>query len=67
MYDTKNVMLTANEAAIYLGLTIGYLYKLTARKKIPHYKPFGNRIYFDKNELDDFIRARRVEVKDDQK
>ena len=39
-----NNMLTSEEAAKYLGVTTGYLYKLTMRKKIPYYKPFGNKI-----------------------
>ena len=30
-----NEMLTTQEAAAFLGLTVGYLYKLTMQKKIP--------------------------------
>ena len=31
------------------------LYKLTANKVIPHYKPRGKMIYFAKEELDEWV------------
>jgi len=49
--------LSFEEAADYLDLSKSWLYKLTARDAVPHYKPFGRKIYFLKAELDDFIRA----------
>ena len=50
LWLSKNV-LTSTEAALYLGIAEGYLYKLTSKKKIPHYKPNGRCIYFNKEEL----------------
>lgn len=50
-------MLTSEEAAKYLGVTTGYLYKLTMRKKIPYYKPFGNKNYFCRTDLDRYMRT----------
>jgi excisionase family DNA binding protein len=35
------------------------LYKLTANKKIPHYKP-GKRILFDKSQLDGWLEDHYV-------
>jgi excisionase family DNA binding protein len=35
------------------------LYKLTANKKIPHYKP-GKRILFDKSQLDRWLEDHYV-------
>jgi excisionase family DNA binding protein len=50
LWLSKNV-LTSTEAALYLGIAESYLYKLTSKKKIPHYKPNGRCIYFNKEEL----------------
>ena len=50
-------MLTTEEAAKYLGVTKGYLYKLTMQKKIPYYKPFGNKNYFRREDLERVIQT----------
>lgn len=43
------------ETAEYLGLSPSYIYKLTYKKQIPHYKPTGKRIFFFKREIDEWI------------
>ncbi len=43
------------EAAAYVGISQSYLYKLTSAGRIPHYKPEGKRLYFDKGELNRWI------------
>ena len=43
--------LTLKETAEFLDLSISHLYKLTSAGKIPHYKPQGKRVFFDKVEL----------------
>jgi excisionase family DNA binding protein len=56
--------LTFKEACAYLGYAPSYLYKLTYRKVIPHYKPTGKMIFFSKAELDEWIYSsaeRRVQ------
>ena len=50
-------MLTSGEAAKYLGVTKGFLYKLTMGKKIPYYKPFGNKNYFLRRDLDRIMQT----------
>ncbi|MCX6175369.1 MAG: helix-turn-helix domain-containing protein [Ignavibacteriales bacterium] len=47
--------LTFKEACAYLGYAPSYLYKLTYRKVIPHYKPTGKMIFFSKAELDEWV------------
>jgi len=47
--------LTFKEACSYLGYAPSYLYKLTYRNVIPHYKPTGKMIFFSKNEIDEWI------------
>ena len=55
LFTVKDV-LTTEEAAEYTGLSLSQLYKLTCSKKIPHYKPRGKMVYFDKRELDNWMR-----------
>lgn len=40
---------------VYIGVSDSMLYKLTANKEIPHYKPRGKMIYFAKEELDEWL------------
>lgn len=47
--------LSFKEACAYLGFAPSYLYKLTYRKVIPHYKPSGKMLFFSKCELDEWI------------
>lgn len=60
--------LSFKEACAYLGFAPSYLYKLTYRKVIPHYKPTGKMLFFSKCELDEWIfdkRNERREKKDE--
>jgi excisionase family DNA binding protein len=50
--------LNFKEACAYLGFAPSYLYKLTYRKVIPHYKPTGKVLFFSKCELDEWIFAK---------
>lgn len=59
IFTTKE-MLTAEEAAKYLGVSRSYLYKLTMRKLIPHFKPMGKMCYFDRHELEAWLRTNRI-------
>lgn len=56
---TKEV-LTADEACRYMGVSRSYLYKLTMRKEIPHYKPLGKMCYFNRSELEKWLQNNRV-------
>ena len=54
-------ILNFDEAAAYLNMSKSTLYKLTSKKEIPHYKP--NRfVFFEKSELDKWIRAAVVKT-----
>jgi excisionase family DNA binding protein len=52
--------MSLDEAAAYLRVSRSYLYRLTSRSQIPHYKPGGKRIYFLKTDLDKWILGKRV-------
>ncbi len=57
--------LTAKEAAEFLSVTIGMLYKLVFQRRLPCYKPNGGRLYFDRAELEAWIRRGRVTPSDE--
>ena len=48
-------VLTFDEACDYTGLSRSYLYKLTSSGIIPHSKPNGKVIFFDKEKLDKWL------------
>lgn len=49
-------MLNIQEAAAFLNITVPALYSLVSRKDIPVNKP-GKRLYFDQNELTEWIKS----------
>ncbi len=50
-----NKVLTFNEACEYLGYKKSYLYKLTSAKIIPHSKPNGKKIFFERDKLEGWM------------
>ena len=54
--------MTADECAAYIGLSKSELYKLTSARDIPFYKPRGKMIYFDRAEIDEWLRQNRVKT-----
>jgi excisionase family DNA binding protein len=56
-------VLNLKEAARYLDVSRSHLYKLTYSKEIPHYKPRGKQIYFEKRELDRWLLQNRQKTK----
>lgn len=58
LFCTKEV-LTAEETARYMGISKSYLYKLTMRGEIPHYKPMGKMCYFNRAEVEEWLQQNR--------
>jgi excisionase family DNA binding protein len=56
---TKKV-LTLDELAAYSGLAKSTIYKLTSTNQIPHYKPNGRYIYFDRDEINAWLLRNEV-------
>lgn len=54
LYSIKGT-LNFKEAREYLDLSNSQLYKLTRNGDIPYYKPTGKLIYFNKQELDEWV------------
>ena len=59
IFCTKEV-LTSEEVARYMGVSRSYLYKLTMRREIPHYKPMGKICYFNRHEVEQWLQSNRV-------
>ena len=57
---TSKEVLTSQEASRYMGISQSYLYKLTMRQEIPHYKPSGKICYFNRRELDEWMQKNRI-------
>ena len=55
-------VLTTAEASAYLGLSESYIYKLTSLKQIPHYKPNGKLVYFNRKELCEWAMRNQVQT-----
>jgi excisionase family DNA binding protein len=56
---SQKKVLNFNEVAVYTGLSKSHLYKLTCSGGIPCYKPQGKHIYFDKQEIDQWLLSNR--------
>lgn len=59
IFCTKEV-LTSDEVAKYMGISKSYLYKLTMRCEIPHYKPLGKMCYFNRAEVEAWLQSNRI-------
>ncbi len=55
----KNV-LSFDDVVALTGMSKSYLYKLTCTHQIPHYKPSGKCVYFDRKELEAWMKQNRV-------
>lgn len=62
LFLTKNV-LSFDEASKFLNLSKSYLYKLTSGNLIPHYKPQGKMLYFEKVELEAWLRQNPIKTR----
>lgn len=58
----KKEVLTSDEVALYLGISKSYLYKLTMKQEIPHYKPLGKICYFNRTEIEKWAQQNQIGV-----
>ena len=54
----KNV-LAIDDVSVLTGLSKSHLYKLICKRQIPCYKPAGKNVYFDRKEIEDWMRRNR--------
>src|SRR6187549_1719192 len=57
-------VLNFDQASNYLSLSKSTLYKMTSERNIPHFKR-GKRVYFKRNELENWLTEVRVMTRDD--
>lgn len=62
--SAKNI-LCLDDVVLLTGLSKSHLYKLTCAHKIPHYKPSGKLIYFDRIELENWMKQNKVSTTDE--
>lgn len=55
----KKEVLNFSEACQYLDISESHLYKLTSRKQVPHFCPQGKKLYFNRQELDQWLQTNR--------
>ena len=53
--NNKKKVLNLNELADYIGFSKSYVYKLTSQNLIPHSKPNGKAVFFDRDEIDKWL------------
>jgi len=61
----KKEVLNFNETCLYLALSHSYLYKLTSNREIPHSKPKGKKLFFQRAELDQWLLQNRIASKEE--
>lgn len=61
----KKEVLNFNDACKYLDISASHLYKLTSQKLIPHFCPQGKKLYFNRQELDDWLMRNRQSSTDE--
>jgi excisionase family DNA binding protein len=56
---SKNV-LTLEDVSVLTGFSKGHLYQLTYKHKIPFYKLNGKSLYFDRKEIETWLKGQRI-------
>lgn len=64
LLSAKNV-LCFEDVVLLTGLSKSHLYKLTSSHQIPHYKPNGKQIYFDRAEIEAWMKQNRVATEEE--
>jgi excisionase family DNA binding protein len=67
--DEQNILqkavLNFDEACKYLDVSPSHLYKLTSTKQIPHFCPQGKKLYFRRDEIDQWLQRNRQTAADE--
>jgi len=57
-------VLSLEDLSIYTGLSKSTIYELTSQSKIPHYKPNGKKIFFDREEINSWLKQNKIYTED---
>jgi excisionase family DNA binding protein len=58
-------LMNLEQLSEYTSLSKNFIYKLTSTHQIPFYRPTGKTIYFEKAEVDKWMRRHRVKSMDE--
>lgn len=58
-------MLLIGDVATMTGLSKSHIYKLTCTNQIPHYKPNGKHVYFERDEIVAWMKRGRVQTNEE--
>ena len=58
-------VLNFKEATTFLNVSSSHLYKLTSSSEIPHYKPNGKHLYFNREELENWLLRHKIKSNDE--
>lgn len=61
----QKVVLNFNETCKYLELSPSHLYKLASTRQIPHFCPQGKKLYFNRQELDEWLQRNRLSTQEE--
>ena len=53
-------VLSVKDVALLTGFKESYIRKLVEESKLPHYRPLGKTLFFDKAEIISFLRTNRI-------
>lgn len=59
---SQKKVLTFDELCRFTGLAKSYLYKLTSSGQIPHFKPRGKAIYFEREAIESWLLQNPVKT-----
>ena len=67
--DEQNLLqkttLNFAEACKYIDVSPSHLYKLTSTKQIPHFCPQGKKLYFKRQEVDEWLLRNKQETSEE--
>lgn len=62
---SQKPVLSIDELCSYASFKKSQVYKMTMSQEIPHYKPRGKEIYFNREEIDEWLLQNRISTKDE--
>lgn len=55
-------VLTVEDVSLLTGFSVGNIYRMTSSRTIPYYKPLGGKLFFDKSEIENWLRSNKVDT-----
>ncbi len=55
-------VLTLEEVSLMTGFSVSNIYRMTSNRTIPFYKPLGGKLFFDKKEIENWLRKNKQET-----